>query len=205
MNTSAEKQKICIYIGLVEDFSGNQFLPEYAKLKIAETVNKRKNAEKSAGYGLLQLAVRDMGLDSSVMECFLTEAGKPSHNDFAFSITHADGVVAVAVSLLESVGIDIEPKNNAERTDKLLDKIVFNDEKVDNSLVLWTKKEACFKYEGNERIFTPKLINTKDFNTVSIAFKIEEKDFVLSLAGNENFEVQVIKTTGNADLVSNYI
>ena len=202
MNMSAERQTIRVYIAPIENYKENLILPEYAQLRIAKMGNERKKREKAAGYGLLQYAIGDMGINAGVRDCFLTETGKPVHNDFAFSITHADGVVAVAVSDSGSVGVDIEPKNNEVRTDKLLDKIITSEEKYDNSLVLWTKKEACFKYMGKERIFTPKIINTEELNTKSIAFKMDNKDFVLSLAGNNNFEARFLFLSDEAQLIN---
>lgn len=64
------------------------------------------------------------------------------------SISHSDGLIMVALSKTNAVGIDIENKNR-KVSDKLIDRIVScGEEKRINPLRLWTIKEAWLKMEG---------------------------------------------------------
>ena len=182
--------KVYVYVGEVNDFAQNEILPEYALGRVEATSNERVISEKKAVYGVLGFVLKHLGIMADVRECFLSETGKPMHENFNFSISHSKGVACVCVSLSDSIGVDIEPLESEKRTEKLFDRIKCHGEENVNSLVLWTQKEAAFKCAGTEKSFVPKVINTLDYKTKSLKFELGEKSFILSLAGNENFDAE---------------
>ena len=182
MNMLIEKQSVCVYVGAVYNFAQNEILPEYAKKRMEKISNLSVRDEKKAGFGVLNYALEHMGIDADARNCFLSMSGKPIHKRFSFSISHSKGLVAVAVCLLGNVGIDIEPLESRERTDRVLKRILCDGEEGTDSLVLWTRKEAVFKCRGNSKSFKPNKIGTKDEKIKSIKFSFEEKDFVLSVS-----------------------
>ncbi len=188
MDKLTEKQSVNVYVGKVSHFAQNENLPDFVCSDLKKIRNIRVRNEKKAGYGILAFAIEKMGIDADVRDCFLGKTGKPLHNSFDFSISHSNGVVALAISLSDSVGIDVEPLNKAKRTDKLFKKTMCDGEETISSLVLWTKKEAIFKFEGKERGFKPKTINTIDYNTKSVKFDFEKEEFVLSIAGKKKMD-----------------
>ena len=188
MNNLTEKQSVYVYVGSVEYFAENGILPQFADDDMKKIRNIRVRNEKKAGYGLLAFAMEKMGADADVKDCFLSITGKPIHKSFNFSISHSQGVVALAVSRSCGVGIDIEPQKNEKRTEKLLKKMMCDGEETINSLVLWTKKEAIFKCEEKEKVFKPNKINTMNYSTKSIKFDFEKEEFVLSIAGKKEMD-----------------
>lgn len=185
-----------IYIGAVEDFSQHSHLPDYAVKSLEKTKNKRSAEEKKAGYGLLDYALKQMNINSDVTECFLSETGKPLHKDFCFSVSHSSGVVAVAISS-KPLGIDVELCDNEKRTERLKQKILHENETNENTLVLWTIKEAVFKFDGKEKVFIPSSIDTTEFNSKTFKFTWQGKNFILSVAADDLSEVNFHNTSDN--------
>ena len=200
MDKLTEKQSVNVYVGKASHFAQNENLPDFVLSDLKKIRNVRVRNEKKAGYGLLAFAIEKMGIDADVRDCFLSKTGKPLHNSFEFSISHSNGIVALAISLTDSVGIDVEPLNKAKRTEKLLKKMMCDGEETISSLVLWTKKEAIFKFDGKERVFKPKTINTFDYNTKSVEIRFEE-EFILSLAGKKELDAVFFSAPDGEEIV----
>ncbi|WP_108882299.1 4'-phosphopantetheinyl transferase superfamily protein [Anderseniella sp. Alg231-50] len=85
-------------------------------------------------------------------------AVRPDMPDIRFSISHADGLVAVATSLTAEVGVDLERVSGTQDTDPALDQLTArekawlqrhgDDETWQAFLELWTAKEAVSKAAG---------------------------------------------------------
>ena len=90
-------------------------------------------------------------------EIIYSSEGKPSLGDHSFfiSISHTKGYVAVALSSLNSVGIDIE--QYGKRVHKVFDRFIRPDEQVEayqgdttwGGLLHWSAKETVFKCMKN--------------------------------------------------------
>lgn len=177
--------KAYVYIGAVNDFKENSVLPEYALRNFKTISNERVLNEKKASFGLLAFALEHLGISADVRDCFLSEKGKPMHKSFNFSISHSHDLVAVAVG---DAGIDIEPLNNEKRTEKVLKRILCKGEENINSLVLWTQKEAAFKYGGKEKSLSE--VNTRDYETKSAKFVFGDENYIISLASKGKFDAE---------------
>ena len=174
---------INVYIGAVEDFCNTNELPKYARKELKKISSEKVAKEKKAGYGLLVLAAREMTKNPDVKKCFLGKTGKPLHKDFGFSITHSDGLVAVAAAPV-AVGIDLEGYADQERQEKLLERILHQNEQADDPILLWTVKEAAFKFSEEDKHFRPAQIDANGFKSRSVAFTYDGKRYVLSVVAN---------------------
>ncbi|MCL2301395.1 MAG: hypothetical protein FWC27_14730 [Firmicutes bacterium] len=73
-----------------------------------------------------------------------------------FSISHADGLVLLAVSALGEIGCDAERAGRPLRNEAAIRrKIAFSGEEDVPLLTLWVRKEAVFKAGGAGEIFYP--------------------------------------------------
>jgi len=111
-----------------------------------------REAEHRAGRQLL----RDvLGCDAS--QVLIREDGKPYlPNGPFFSISHADGMVLLAVSGLGEIGCDVERADRPLRNPEAIRrKIVQPGEEDVPLLTLWVKKEAVFKAGGLGRVYYP--------------------------------------------------
>jgi len=109
-------------------------------------------AEHEAGR---QLLCEVLGCDKS--QVVLRGDGKPYlPGGPHFSISHADGLILLAVSELGEIGCDVErtdrPLHNSEA---IHCKIAQPGEEDIPLLTLWVKKEAVFKAGGSGKVFYP--------------------------------------------------
>lgn len=126
-------------------------------LGVSSVVTRR---EKYHAWRLLEYALRaSLGLSMEQAAPYRSGSGKWMSALAEFSISHAGGVVAVAVSKAP-VGIDVEKcgrtldRGFAERmlTDRELSSLKEGDDEI---LSVWCKKEALFKMRGEAR-FIPR-------------------------------------------------
>lgn len=166
------------------------------KKDICETKNQRAKEEKIAVWNLLAIATRnslDMDIDNVKFD--KQKNGKWTSDKFAFSLSHTNGCVAVAVSK-DDCGIDVEKSSDflQKCNDKTFE-IAFA-EKIgvratgEELLCQWTKKESVYKATGNGR-FIPKDAdsNKYDVKTVKIA------DYIVSAvsAKSENPNIYAVE------------
>ena len=103
---------------------------------------------------LLHVLESFYGLKPAEEDFTVNENGKPSlkNGGLKFNITHADGLIMIAVSDKE-VGIDAENVFRKAETQKIAEKYFSDEEreqiKTDKHFyTLWTKKESAIKYAG---------------------------------------------------------
>lgn len=142
-----------------------EVFPSERNNEIIKTKNEKQKAEKYFAWRLLEYAISRL-LDKSIEEISFKkgDSGKWSADGFDFSLSHSNGVVAVAISA-HRVGIDIEevsiPKSKsfASRilTDVETDELSALDdvEREEYLIKKWTQKEAIFK-SRNLSVFSPK-------------------------------------------------
>ncbi len=172
-----------VYIGKVETYCHTDRLPAYVYEQLVSVCQKAAD-EKRAGYGLLTHALSCEEVQADVRNCYLSEIGKPMHKDFWFSISHSNGLVAVVIAD-EPIGIDLECSSNRKVSERVLNRILHANEREEDVLVLWTKKEAAFKYAGKESRFHPELIDTTAYDCETTRFERDGATYVLSLVTGE--------------------
>lgn len=116
--------------------------------------------------------------------------GKWVCDDFYFSLTHKNNVVAVAVSLLP-VGVDIEEENPERfakfKSEKMLcgneNDLYESTQDADKAKlinILWTKKESAFKM-GDQKIFNAKNIDTTLVKSITHSVCTDTNKYFLSV------------------------
>ncbi|MBE6595740.1 MAG: 4'-phosphopantetheinyl transferase superfamily protein [Ruminococcaceae bacterium] len=159
--------------------------------ELAEIGNPKVRLEKYYVWRLLEYALeRSFGLRADKLSFTKTEAGKWTTEKCAFSLSHCDGAVAVAVSRAP-VGVDVESLralaedrfaakilNAAERA--LYDEMPAAEQR-DFILEKWTAKEALFKREGG-RVFVPREQDTLAGGLCTKRVELDGDTYVLSVA-----------------------
>lgn len=178
----------------------NRITSEKRKAEIEKIKNPQVKAEKFFAWLLLEHAVKSsFDYKLSFLNPRKTADGKWVADRIFFSISHSDGIIAVAVSD-KPVGVDIQrevvprAKNFAkkvlnERELSELEKLSGKD-KSKRLIELWSKKEALFKLDG-DGLFSPKLIDTKS-SVSSVLMKEAEKSAVLSVASRDYASFELV-------------
>ena len=158
-----------------------------------EKINHEKTkVEKYYVWKLLEYALeRSFGLRSSAMTFTKTDSGKWTSEKCAFSLSHCDGVVSVAVSR-GAVGIDIEKAARPISKERFANKILSADEYAvyegmpkDRQegflLEKWTAKESLFK-KSEKVAFIPRDYDTTVAKVHTQTVSLADCDYVISVA-----------------------
>lgn len=146
-------------------------------------------AARVVGTLLATYAVKQISPETGCENWQKTAEGKPfvENCPVQFSITHARGIVGVAVSQEHPVGLDIEVirpmrKGFVARYFSTAEQAEISASSApDEALIrLWTAKEAVGKYHGTGLDGNPAAIDTQ--NAVSASFENNGTRFALSLA-----------------------
>lgn len=179
-----------VAVGKIEDYQDNEVLPLYIKNKLPTLTNQQVINQKKAGYGLLrQLIKESIGFDEDFSTIYLTPNGKPICDEYYFSISHTNEVVAVAFSNT-NIGIDIELLDDNKNLDALGKRILHKNEQTlsliskSEILKLWVKKEGKFKFDGG-KIFIPNNIDTNSFETMTELITYDNKNYWLCVVTNQ--------------------
>ena len=155
-----KKFKSDVYFSVIPDIDCyGEVYPSEKNEEILSVNNQRVKAEKYWAWKTLEYALfRTFGYKIANLDISKQNNGKWICKDCCFSISHSNGVVAVALSK-EEIGIDIESVENI--ANKFCDKDVFEkflkrtlnkkDTKPKGFLEftkLWTKKESIYKAQG---------------------------------------------------------
>ena len=118
-----EKEKTALFHSLNFDT-----LPCSVRKKILTTGDGKTKIERVYAYGLLVKILGDFGLSAKMLDekLLFDKKGKPFVEDsrFEFSVSHTDGMVAVALSTDGAVGVDIEKadKDKEEKISKIVNR-----------------------------------------------------------------------------------
>ena len=117
-----------------------------------------------------------------------------------FSISHTDGLVAVAVSM-KNIGVDIEKRDIAcfEKLD--IDMMLHESEKsafssldaskrAEKACKLWTLKEASYKH-GGVGAFEPSTIDTNKKPSAVRKVRSNGNDYIIGIVGDDFLKVRV--------------
>lgn len=168
--------------------------PKERQEEIEKCGSEKVRQEKFYSWKLLEMGIfQSLGLDIKDVK-FSRENNKWTCDKMCFSISHSQNLVAVAVARNE-VGIDIE-EINLERFKKFpAEKILTEEERKQKDSIplelnlLWTAKEAIFK-KGENKNFIPYKINTLDEKFITKTLKVDDLEFALSIATNDNLYIK---------------
>lgn len=160
-----------------------------------EEINAVSNAQlkeqKFYAWKLLEYALkRSFGSDIKTVK-FTKQNGKWTCDEYKFSISHCNDVLAVAVSR-ENVGVDVELVNPARFKMDLARKICAERELINLLLLneneralklnaMWTVKEAAFKRLGG-KTFVPSRIEISTETHTTKQLRCGNKTYFLSVA-----------------------
>ena len=193
---------IHVYLaGIPENGLIEEVFPPARTEEISLAVNERVKREKYYVWKLLEYAFNDaLGIDIQDMAIKKEDSGKWSSDRCHFSLSHCDGVVAVAVSD-EPVGIDVELSSYTVRP-ALAEKILSENEKAgylsltddgrgDFLLRCWTAKESIFKMRG-ENVFSPHTIDTMSIPHITRDLSVADRRIILSVAPANDIYIKIV-------------
>ena len=179
------------------DTSLSLYPPERHK-EVVGCKNEGAKQEKYLVWKLLEKVVVDnFNLDFANIKFTKTANGKWICPDFYFSLSHADGLVCVAISNSE-VGLDAEVVReiNAGLKTRIL-----TDEEISymcglppseqNSFLLesWVKKESIFKKSGGKMLM-PNRITTAEYHTELHYVELDGCQYVISVSCDPDNEIE---------------
>lgn len=144
-----------VFLAPISDAELLPVYPNERQREIELTKNEKLKREKYCVWKLLEYAIREcFGKSIRELEFTKTEGGRWTTPFCELSLSHTDGVVAVALSH-EPVGVDVEiikPRQNGKTAKKIMSAEEYKTyqslsgfEKDDFFFAVWTKKEALFK------------------------------------------------------------
>jgi phosphopantetheinyl transferase len=156
--------------------------------------NESVRRERYFVWRLLEYAVqRTFGKRLADLSAVQTASGAWQLEGVELSLTHTDGVVAVAVSR-SAVGVDIEHEAT-ERVEKLAGKILTESERVELDAITapegarsyiierWCMKESIFKKSG-EGAFVPSSVDTARGGALVRRISVGTESLVLAVASD---------------------
>ena len=172
--------------------------PESRYHEILECKNENARREKYLVWKLLEQAIKTgTDLDFANLEFTKTANGKWVCHDLYFSLSHADGVVCVAVSD-QPIGVDVEAVKDIRSA--LADKILTEGERAVMESIppdkrgrflldAWVKKESIFKMRGGEALL-PNRIESASVKVKLHSVTVSDREYVIAIAAkNDNIEI----------------
>ena len=173
--------------------------------EIKKCKNEKVKAEKYYAWKLLEYALSSsLGACVRKIKFYLGDNGKWKCRDYQFSISHSNRVVAVAISN-QPVGVDVE-KVTLPKTERILDKVLSNEELNEYNLAserkksyiftrFWTKKESIFKMMDKKSFL---LENPKTFDMPVETKHLSQngEDFMLSICAKDLSHLKIIEVDG---------
>ncbi len=175
--------------------------PPQRNSEILEVKNEKVRAEKYCVWRLLINGVEfSLGRSFNSFKFKKMQNGKWVCDEFCFSLSHGDGMLAVAISDTD-VGIDIQrvkpvtealakrTMSNREYTSYLsLD----DNEKDVYFTTVWAKKEAIYKRGGYES-FIPSVIDTFEVQSDSFEYFNEGERYIMAYSADTQEVPKIIK------------
>lgn len=184
--------KVFVYYARLSEAEGEAVYPKERDEEIRAAKNPLQRREKYSAWRLLQLAIGDaFGKDIKAFKFSKSSSGKWVADGFHFSLSHSEGIVAVALSK-DPVGVDVQlikaprAESFARRvlTDAELEE--YNASSVDSRdrylIAKWSAKEALFKTLSKD-LFVPRDYIPTDENSHTEIISSGGADYALSVAG----------------------
>ena len=189
-----QNNELYIYVASVNRFKNFNNVPEFVKRELDKIKNDNLKDQKRSTYGLLDYAYyKENGYKADLNEIIKDERGKPKHKKFYVSFSHTKDLVAIAISDV-NVGIDIEEIKPIKIFCEPKKKLLANGETVNDfeeATLLWTKKEAAFKFDDSIDCFTPSKIDVQNYSSRSYKIINEGKEFYLSVVARNTNKVKI--------------
>ena len=193
-------KKIYVYYAQTSvDTAERELYPRERMDEINRCKNDSARREKYSAWKLLEHAINDaFSLDFDNLQFAKLDSGKWICDKCSFSISHSEGVVAVAVSDA-SMGVDVEPVRTIDPrlSGKVLTdaeyehySVLSEDDKASFLLECWCKKEAIFKAIGGS-VLLPKTIECSAYHTVIKRVNINQREYVMAIASIEPFSTDI--------------
>lgn len=176
-----------------ENLEIGELFPASRNEEIVSTTNDKVKAEKYWAWKTLEKALDyAFGYKLNQLNLKKNEFGKWTCDKCCFSISHSDGVVAVALSN-KGIGIDIECQERFEnkfceeqKFNNFVDKIIAKKEirpiTIRELTLLWIQKESAFKFKG-EKAFVPNAISTKGNKFLIESAYVNDKEYLFGVCG----------------------
>lgn len=185
-----------VYVSQIpESLEISSVFPQEREKQILEASHERVKAERFWAWKTLEYAAaRTFSFSMEELAPRLLQNGKWVSDRCYFSISHCDGLVAVAISN-QPVGIDMEnlssfeqkfsDKNRLETFCKKMlapfEKLASEKSQLEEAAKKWTQKEALFKSMENAKVFVPKKIKVKKEKVISKFDEMNGVKYVMSV------------------------
>lgn len=183
-----------IFFAKPESVTNKTLYPKERQTQIENTKNKKLKLQRYFSWKLLEKALHNtFGINIDNCNFVLSDTGKWECDSFYFSISHTNGLVAVAISN-NPVGLDVEERQiPLDLKDKVLTNLEIAElEKVADKqgymLVKWTQKEAVFKLLSHKN-FIPSKIDVGQFFTHSDKVMVENKRYCFTVASKNSCQI----------------
>ena len=186
------------YMRSVDTDTSAPLYPPERHEEVAGCKNERAKQEKYLVWKLLEKVVTDsLNLDFANLQFTKTTNGKWVCPDFHFSLSHADGLVCVAVSSTD-VGVDTEclhEINMGLKTRILTSEEISYMEGLPKSeqnrfmLESWVKKESIFK-KGGGKMMLPNTITMSEHYTTLTYVELDGRRYIISVACAHDDEIE---------------
>ncbi len=171
-----------------------ELFPTERNREVQACTNEKVKREKYFVWKLLEYAVKQtFGKNLQTLSFQKNENGKWTSKELEFSLSHANGVAAVALSLAP-VGIDIQPIA-PPKTEKVVLKILSEPEQTEYAALLKEEKAEYFTKKWTERESVFKMLNLPAFFP-SLPALFDGKTIVKTLLiGGESYALAVASET----------
>ena len=201
MNGFLKKSNTRVFVALIpENIEITEVYPPERYAEITNVTNERVRREKYFVWRLLEYAIKKSRgeniKDVAFRKC---ESGRWVAEDFDFSLSHSDGVAAVAISD-SCVGVDIE-EVSCPRAESFAKRVLSSceheefsslpaDKREENLIKKWTAKEAAFKSRNEDKFLPAKTeVNLDKIKTDVVL--INGRKYVLSVFAVDSEEIDV--------------
>jgi len=168
------------------DTQEKRIFPIEREKEINECKSEKAKNEKYYVWMLLEESLKEYyGINIKDVDFKKNENGKWTSDLFHFSLSHSGELVALAISINQNIGVDIQ-----ERKDVAIAKMIKNknDYNTDND-VLFSIKEAIYKSQDNGN-FVPKDIETRNESFYVFDILSNKTDYTLSVACKEGITLK---------------
>ncbi len=185
----------CVYIAEIPNGELEPVYPKERQAEIELTKNENLKREKYYVWRLLEYALAEsFGKSISELEFTKHKNGRWSTPFCEFSLSHTDGVIAVAISS-KAVGVDVEavkPRHNDKTAQKIMTDEEYNkylilpkSEREDLFFSVWTRKEAVFKSLHLDYFAPSEEYGDSELTVKTESFLIEGIKTVVSVASRD--------------------
>ena len=201
MNGFLKKSNTRVFVAPIpENIEITEVYPPERYAEITNVKNERVRREKYFVWRLLEYAIKKSRgeniKDVAFRKC---ESGRWVAEDFDFSLSHSDGVAAVAISD-SCVGVDIE-ELSCPRAESFAKRVLSSCEYEEFSLLpresreeylikKWTQKEAAFKSCNADR-FIPMKTEAKPSDIKTDVLIIKGRKYVISVYAVNSEEIDI--------------